>query len=164
MSYGDTYIRRVEESVDDEYQEEILFKAESVGFRYMYWGLLLTVAVLAWVLPGSYVFCSMIPICALVIGGVAESRWMKRYAPRPRAMMPTALETVMLVGFLAFWAAGALVNGRDFIYSDSLMSGLISGAFTGAVVGLPAAIIGMKVIRARDEKRLNAELDAALED
>jgi hypothetical protein len=79
-------------------------------------------------------------------------------------MMPTALETVMLVGFLAVWAAGALVNGRDFIYSDSLMSGFISGAFTGAVVGLPAAIIGMKIIRARDEKRLNAELDAALED
>ncbi len=30
MNYGDTYVRRVADSVDDGYQERILFQAESV--------------------------------------------------------------------------------------------------------------------------------------
>jgi hypothetical protein len=109
MSYGDTYIRRVEDSVDDEYQERILSRAETVGMRYMYWSLLVTVAVLAWVLPEDYVLCSLIP------------------------------EITVLVVVMAVWIGGVILRGGDPLSSGAETSGVVPGLITGAVLGIPAA-------------------------
>lgn len=151
MSYGDTYIDRVTATVDDEFQERILFRAESVGQRYAYWTTMAVVALLIWVLPAEYLFFSLLPIAPVVISGLAATRWMKRYAPRPRALRLSAPECAALVVLVLVWCAGLAFHVGN--------GAMASGVLCGAVVGGPAAWLFMKKQRAADETRLNADLE-----
>ena len=151
MSYGDTYVERVTATVDDEFQERILFRAESVGQRYAYWATMAVVALLVWVLPGAFVVCSLLPVVPLLAGALAATRWMKRYAPRPRPLRLSAPECAGLVVLVLVWCAGLAFHVGN--------GAMATGALCGAVVGGPAAWLLMRWQRASDQTRLNADLE-----
>lgn len=158
MSYGDAVVRRVNDLVDDEYQERIVHQASTVGLQYASWASLLAGAVMAWVLPGSYSFLAFVVILVpLLTSEAAAQQWMKRYAPRPRYLNYRPVEWGMLILFLGIALAGILVNALD--GSAASAAGMLTGSVLGAAVGIWAGRRHAVRRRILDERRLDAELD-----
>jgi hypothetical protein len=158
MSYGDTYVRRVNATVDDEYQERIVHQAATVTWRYAYFSTVVAGAVLAWVLPGKLTLWSIIVLVPVGVAGVAGDQWMKRYSPRPRAVRLSGAETVCVAALILVWLAGIYhhISGGD---GGTAWGGVVTGGITGGVVGYPAAVWWTRRNRTADEQRLNAELE-----
>lgn len=114
MSYGDTVIRRVNDLVDDEYQERIVHQASTVGMQCQTWALLLVAVALAWILPGGYSWFSFPVVLIPVVAGDAGSLiWSKRYAPRPRYRTSSIVEGVFIAVAILAVLLGVVVNGAD---------------------------------------------------
>ncbi|MGO1949707.1 MAG: hypothetical protein ACTH1D_08740 [Mycobacteriaceae bacterium] len=157
VTYGDNMIRRMEDSVDDEYQAEIMHKASSVGMQYYWWTLLGLGVVFAWVLPGFYSLLSILLVWAPALAVTASQWWMKRYAPRPRFMAMTPGEWAALIPGLAVMCAGMLVNAYDGELSTA--AGMVVGGLVGGFAGGWYAKNRARTVRERDERRLDAEID-----
>jgi hypothetical protein len=157
MSYGDTVVERVEETVDDEYQERIVHQTYTVIWRYSYFATLIAGAVLAWVLPGKLSAWSALVLLPLAVSSVAGDQWMKQYSPRPRALRMTAGEGVLMAVLMLAWIAGVFLRVQS---SDSSMAwGVLISGVTGAVIAYPSTAWSLKRTRAADEQRLDAELE-----
>lgn len=158
MSYGDTVVRRAEDAVDDEYQAQVTHKASTVGLQYCLWSTMALAALLAWVLPGAL---SLWSFAVLVIPGVAAAlgagRWMRRHAPRPRYIGPTATDWAVILPAAAVMLAGILVHAFD--GRPAAAAGMVTG---GIIAGVAAPWVTRRRARRgrqRDERRLDADLE-----
>lgn len=159
MSYGDALVRRVNDLVDDEYQERIVHQASTVGLQYSAWASLLACTVMAWVLPGTYsLLAFVVALVPMLASDLAAQQWMKRYAPRPRHLSLRPVELGIMILFLGIALAGVLVNAFD--GSAWTAAGMLTGAVLGSCLGIGGARRQSVRRRILDERRL----DAALED
>lgn len=157
MSYGDTYLRRIDDAVDDEYQANVMHRAAAVGARYNWLGTLAVVAALGWILPGEYaLWGSVLAVLPLLIGSVAETSWMKKRAPRPRALRLAPWELVVTVTMLVVWMSGIWFHGAS---TNSDLKSAVSGCITGVIVVLLLGRWLANRVRVKDEARLDAELE-----
>lgn len=155
--FGDYAIRTVDATADDEYQREMLHKANTVSAEAEPFAMALAFAALAWSLPGTYSLFAMVAVVPTLASQLAGQYWLRSYAPRPR---PRRMLTKANVPFFALWVAGLVgiaVNG--FRNSESGQTGMVFGVVTATIMTLtigPAIALSR---RQADEERLEAQLE-----
>lgn len=160
--FGDHYVALVEDNADDEYQASIEHKSNTVAVNAMYYGVLVSVALLAWGLPSELSLYSLLPIVVFAFLAV-KNLWMRNYAPTPRPVIDkrTILPALLLLLVaLAGWAFN-IATGPG---ADSNALGSLGGSIVGSVIGVSVALIFTPRIlhrqRKNDEERFNREIDA----
>lgn len=161
--FGDHYVALVEDNADDEYQASIEHKSNTVAVNAMYFGVLVSMALLAWALPAELSAFSLLPCVAIAFVAV-KSLWMRHYAPRPRGIVDKrslGAATLFLLLIVAGWVFHIATDPSA---ADHNAWGSLGGSLVGALFGVTAAVIFapryLNRLRKNDEKRLNRELDA----
>lgn len=153
--FGDYAVSLTESTADDEYQREMLHRANTVAMEVMLVPSGLAFAVLAWAIEGPAAMFALFALLPMVAAVLVGQWWLKNYAPRPRwRNMFTPMFVVYLP--LAFVGlAGIAYNWGD----GAVTRGMVAGFF-GALVVLPfIAPFLVRRQRQRDERRLDAQLE-----
>lgn len=158
MGYPQQVLNNYDNTVDDEYERQLLHRSSTVTFYAAMWLSFVGGAVLAWALPGNSALWSalllFIPAAAQAIG----TRWLRRHVPAPRFAKLSTGEWFALVVILAIWLTGLTVN----VWDSSLPAA--TGALVGAIIGGGLAVfLGPRITRWR-RNRDTAKLDATLDD
>ncbi|MBV7294635.1 hypothetical protein KRX51_01720 [Corynebacterium sp. TAE3-ERU12] len=160
MSYLDTELQRTDKLLDDEYQRDRFYRSQYLAFYVSYWASLLFGVVLAWTLPGDYVFLSFLAFIPVLVGQTVGVLWMRKYAPRPRTFNLFTRVPYLVAGILIViaWASGIITSDSEMYSSGSGSIGVFIGAFAGFIGA--ALFIGPinRLQRKRDAQRLDDEL------
>lgn len=155
LEHYDKLLQRSEQTVDDEYQTQVMHEANTLYTIFSAYVTCACCALLAWLLPGKLSMLSMIPLIIPWAAYLESSRWMKAKAPRPRPWNFTKRE----IAFLAV-LIGLHVGGLGYQVSDAgFATGGLLGAIVGGVLGGTLMSAKMRADRKKDQARLDAELE-----
>ncbi|MDY5786113.1 hypothetical protein [Corynebacterium sp.] len=156
-NFGDYAVRATEATADDEYQRDMLHKANTVAVEASPVILALVFAILAWVLDGTYSVYAVLAILPLTAAQAISLMWLRNYAPRPR---PRRFFTTRNIPFFILWAVGmAGIAYNTFGLDGGGASGMIIGGVAGAVT---VAVLAPKIVmrkRLQDSRRLDQQLE-----
>ncbi|GAB2508376.1 hypothetical protein CATRI_04740 [Corynebacterium atrinae] len=158
MSYSDDIIAQADASVDDEFERQMLHKSSTVTVKWMSWAILVTAAMLAWVLDGLDTLWTALIFPAPLVASWIGLAWLRKSVPAPRPVPLSRIDWIALIFIIVIWLAGIAVKG----FGSSLA--FTVGAAVGAILGLLAAVFLASRIPARqrrkDIQRLNDDAEA----
>lgn len=147
MGYPHHVLNNYDNSVDDEYERQLLHRSSTVTFYAITWLSFLGGAVLAWALPGTYALWSAILLFIPAAGQAIGTWWLRKQTAAPRFTKLSPGEWFAIIVILGVWLAGLTVNVWD--GSSSAAVGALIGGIVGG--GL-AAILGPRITRKRRER------------
>lgn len=156
MSFNEKILNDYDESVDDEYEREVLYRATAISYVWTMNLMFIASAVLAWVLPEMYSMWAVMPMGVLIFAMAVRDSWLRKRVPSPRPTqhslwkLLTVIVSVMVVGGI-YW------NTLDVVDHD-FSRGLLVGGVIGIVVVLVLASKISAHQRQRDRERLDAQL------
>ncbi|ERB54638.1 hypothetical protein EEB12_10010 [Rhodococcus sp. WS1] len=139
----------------DERQRDVWNEASAVGFQFAYWITLIAAAILPWVAgrTGAWISVGLIIgwfICSMVVLRYAQAHDVDAYTSMkglpPRVLMAGSVYLIALIGVVAQLVARP---------GDGISTW--AGAGVGALVGVTAAVLGVKRHQQRAKRREAAE-------
>lgn len=154
---GDYLIAFTQTYVEDEYEELMEHRSNTIFMWVVSAMMLVLGAVLAWALPGYYSMWSMVvALLPMVIANWVSKSWMKAYAPRPKpAPQPAYLGLTFFCTLMMVSGIGYNIEGGWGAFSVSALSGSVMGGFLGLFGGLAM----QRRWRKKDIARLEAEME-----
>ena len=142
-----SYLKRLDASVDDEYERHILHRAASVAQYYHLWFLLLSLAITPWVIPDHAVVAVLLMLLPMTLAGAISQRWLRTYNPRPRMVHSTVLEVFGRVALLCIMLWG--IARTEF---SGEISGVISLIGFAVVFGILTLTVSPRLTRRARER------------
>ena len=155
LQHYDELLERADQTVDDEYQTQVMHRANTLSTFFTVYLSYACSLILAWCLPGNYTLFSVAPVMVPFFAYMESSRWMKHRAPRPRPWKMNRVEIAIVSVFLFLWILGLSYRNPDMNFT----SGLLIGACAGGVFGFVGMTLKMRRDRKNDQLRLEAELE-----
>lgn len=139
----------------DERQRDVWNEASAVGFQFAYWITLIAAAILPWVAgrTGAWISLGLVIgwfVCSMVVLRYAQAHDVDVYASmkglQPRSLMAGSVYLIALIGVVAQLVARP---------GDGISTW--AGAGVGALVGVTAAVLGVKRHQQGAKRREAAE-------
>lgn len=162
--FGDYHVNLVREYVDDEYQEHIENRSNTVVVNTLPYTLYGMGAILAWSIPGSRALLSLLVFVPLLVGIYLGNGWMKNYAPRPKPIVPKWM-LIIVIPLVTTQGLGIVYNTMirsaepSFSVTPVLIAGTVAGALLGGWLGKIGTTQKMNKDRTSDLTRLESELE-----
>lgn len=83
MSFNEKILNDYDESVDDEYEREVLYRATAISYVWTMNLMFIASAVLAWVLPEMYSMWAVMPMGVLIFAMAVRDSWLRKRVPSP---------------------------------------------------------------------------------
>ncbi|MFJ6262269.1 hypothetical protein [Rhodococcus erythropolis] len=139
----------------DERQRDVWNEASAVGFQFAYWITLIAAAILPWIAgrTGAWISLGLVIgwfVCSMVVLRYAQAHDVDVYASmkglQPRSLVAGSVYLIALIGVVAQLVAHP---------GDGISTW--AGAGVGALVGVTAAVLGVKRHQQRAKRREAAE-------
>lgn len=157
MNINQKILDRYDASMDDEFEQQVLYRAIAISYAWVINLMFGACAVLAWVLPGAYAMWTVLPMGVLIFSMAIRDFWLRQYAPTPRITPYSKAGWAFAVVVSILIMSGIYRNTLGFVDPD-----ISRGMIVGGVVGSIASLFILRDIstkqRQRDRQRLDAQL------